>query len=70
MPISATNNNATQSITVWQESKEGISEQAIVVERVYDGVNLSQGGKDIYIDETSVDELCRLIKQVNKIKLK
>lgn len=60
--------NYAKSATIWQENSEGLEEVAIVVSRSHDGLSLSQRGSYIYIDETCLKEVIKVMRDMIKEK--
>jgi hypothetical protein len=52
---------------IWQNGPEdGISEKAILIEAYTDVISIQQQEGSININYESVDELCKLLKQLKK----
>lgn len=52
---------------IWQNDPEdGISEKALLVEAYSYVVSISQEDRNINVNYESIDELCKLLKQIKK----
>lgn len=58
---------AKESFTLWQESSEdSVPEPAFLIVPHSDVVRIQQGGDQILLNYESVDELCKVLKQIKK----
>lgn len=63
-----TNKNAKISRTFWQDNEEGLSEQAIVIERFHDCIGLQQFNNNIVLTENNVEAFIKQLREVVKEK--
>jgi hypothetical protein len=64
----ATNKNAKESYTLWQDSKDNLPEQALVIECFMDIVCITQTDAHININYKTIPELIKILKTLKEPK--
>lgn len=57
-----------KAFVIWQDNPDGNAEPALLIETFHDAFTITQDGRYVQINYSTVKELCRIMKQLEEPK--